>query len=232
MRLDNYLTNKNPEYTRSKITDLIKRGFVKVNDKTVNKAGFKVYDGDIIKLEKENVYVSRGADKLKHALSTFNLSFDNLIVVDVGSSTGGFTEIALESNAKLVYAYDVGTNQLDPRLKENDKVLSFEGTNILDVVLPLNDICIVDVSFTSVIPILNHLKDQTNEIIFLLKPQFEVDRKDLKKGILKDLRKHNDVIKKITDFINDINYKIKGFTRSSVKGKEGNTEYFFYIKRG
>ena len=74
MRLDNYLTNKNPEYTRSKITDLIKRGFVKVNDKTVNKAGFKVYDGDIIKLEKENVYVSRGADKLKTCLSTFNLS--------------------------------------------------------------------------------------------------------------------------------------------------------------
>ncbi|MFA5692222.1 MAG: TlyA family RNA methyltransferase [Acholeplasmataceae bacterium] len=231
MRLDKYLNEKYPEYTRSKHQDLIKRGHVLVNGKTILKTGHRINQDDKIEINKEVIYKSRAADKLKYALNLFNISLLNKIVIDVGASTGGFTDLSLKEGAKLVYAYDVGTNQMDESLLTNPKVKSFEKTNILSVIIPNNDICLVDVSFTSVIPILNYLKNKTNEVLFLLKPQFEVTKGDLKKGILKDLKKHDLVLKKIISYIDEINYQIKGFTKSPILGKDGNIEYIFYILR-
>lgn len=231
MRLDKYLNQKYPEYTRSKYQDLIKRGHVLVNGKAIFKTGHQINENDNIVINKDIIYKSRAADKLKYALNIFNISLLNKIIIDVGASTGGFTDLSLKEGAKMVYAYDVGSNQMEESLIKNPKVKSFEKTNILSVLIPNNDICLVDVSFTSIIPILNHLKNQTNEILFLLKPQFEVTKKDLKKGILKDLKKHDLVLKKMIAYINDINYQIKGFTKSPILGKDGNIEYVFHIIR-
>ncbi|WP_025725281.1 TlyA family RNA methyltransferase [Acholeplasma granularum] len=232
MRLDVYLTTKYPEYTRSKLSDLIKRGFVTVNGNQIIKPGFIVDSSMDIKLTKKDIFVSRAGEKLDDALDLFNLSVTNFTVIDVGASTGGFTQSVLSRGANHVYAYDVGKNQLDEKLKEDKRVTSFEETNILDVNVPSNDLIVIDVSFTSVLPILTHLSTQTSQIIFLLKPQFEGEIKHLKKGILKSEKIINQIIENTTKHINYLNYKIKGFTKSIIKGKEGNQEYIFYITKG
>ncbi|VEU82178.1 TlyA family RNA methyltransferase [Acholeplasma hippikon] len=232
MRLDVFLAENYSEYTRSKISDLIKRGFVTVNDKTVTKPGYEVIGTEDVKIVKEDIYASRAGEKLAHAIEIFSLNFKDLTVIDVGASTGGFTDVSLKNGAKHVFAYDVGTMQLLERLKNDERVTSLENTNILDVMVPENDICVIDVSFTSVLPILDHLKEQTNEIVFLLKPQFEATKDALnKKGVLKDQKVLSRIIEKTTKFITTIGYEVKGFTKSPIKGKEGNEEFLFYIRR-
>lgn len=232
MRLDVFLAEKYTAYSRSKIADLIKRGFVQVDKKTITKPGAEITGLEDVKIVKEDIFASRAGEKLDHAIHVFSLEFYDKTVIDVGASTGGFTDCALKNGAKHVFAYDVGTDQLIERLRLDDRVTSLENTNILDVKLPSNDICVIDVSFTSVLPILTHLKDQTNEIVFLLKPQFESEKDGLnKKGVLKDQKILQRIIEKTTKFVISIGFQIKGFTKSPIKGKEGNEEFLFYISR-
>lgn len=232
MRLDIFLSEKYNEYSRSKISDLIKRGYILVDNKVITKPGFEITGNEEIAIVKEEIFASRAGEKLDHAVHTFGLNLMDKVVIDVGASTGGFTDVSLRNGAKHVYAYDVGTDQLISRLKEDPRVTSFENTNILDVKVPLNDICVIDVSFTSVLPILEHLKDQTNEIMFLLKPQFESKKEGLsRKGVLKDQKILQRIIENTTRFITSIGYEIKGFTKSPLKGKEGNEEFLFLISR-
>ncbi len=229
MRLDLHLANKHPELSRSKISDLIKRGYVFVDEKKITKAGFLVTDANHIEIKKEEIYVSRAGEKLVYALDVFNISLKDLNIIDVGASTGGFTDASLRRGAFHVYAYDVGKDQMVEQLKNHPQVTSFEETNILDVKLPNHDLCLVDVSFTSVLPILNHLSSQTDSIVFLLKPQFETEGEGLKKGILKDQKVLQKVLDKTIRHIHSLNFRIKGYTQSPIKGKDGNQEFLFYI---
>jgi len=218
-----------PDITRSQFSDYIKRGFVTVNDKVILKPAFEVTTNDVVIFNKAEVFVSRGGEKLTHAIEVFDVSLKNKVVVDVGASTGGFTQTALNFGAKHVFAYDVGTNQMVDRLKKDPRVSSYEQTNILDVIIPPNDLCVIDVSFTSVLPILSHLKGYTNEMIILLKPQFETTKDKLKKGVLKSEKEVALIIEKTTKHIKLLGFQIIGFTPSPITGKAGNQEYLIHI---
>ncbi len=230
MRLDLFLANNPDIKTRSKASDLIKRGFITVNGKVVSKAGFEIKETDSIIVLKETFYASRGGEKLIHALNVFSLSLENQVIIDVGASTGGFTDVSLKEGASLVYAYDVGKDQMIEDLKKNPKVKSFEETNILDIDLPEHDLCLIDVSFTSVLPIITHVSKFSKRILFLLKPQFETDGKALKKGILKDEKIHQQVMKQTINHVSQLNYLVKGFTSSPIKGKDGNQSIYSILK--
>jgi len=232
MRLDIYLSEKNKDLSRSRISDLIKRGFVLVDGKTINKPGYEVTGNETFEILKSDLLASRAGEKLEHAVDVFGISLNGLIVIDVGASTGGFTDFSIKAGAKHVYAYDVGHDQMVEHLKNHPQVSNFEGTNILDVAIPLNDLVLIDVSFTSVFPILKYLKDYTKRILFLLKPQFEAEGQGLnKKGILRDEKVLKRIMEKNTKTIIEIGFKIKGFTPSPIKGKDGNQEFLFLIER-
>ncbi len=231
MRLDLYLAKHKDIKTRSKASDLIKRGFIAVNGKVVIKAGYELNDDDHVEVLTDTFYASRGGEKLFHALQAFSLLLKDLVIVDVGASTGGFTDVALKEGAKFVYAYDVGKDQMIESLRNHPQVESHEETNILDVKLPEHDLCLIDVSFTSVLPILSYVATYSKRILFLLKPQFETEGKGLKKGILKDQKMHQMVMNQTTKHVTQLNYLIKGFVPSPIVGKDGNKEYLFYIER-
>ncbi len=231
MRLDQYLVENNHVETRSEAKDIITRGFVLINDKPVLKAGYEIKPTDILSVTQRRKYVSRAGEKLEFALKEFEINLTDQIVVDVGSSTGGFTQCALSFGAKKVYAYDVGTDQLDPSLRQDERISLFEKTNILDVNIPTHDFMMIDVSFTSVIPILRHVAKENKALIVLIKPQFEVSAKDLKKGIVKNQKTIQMVIEKVVTELKDLNYHIYGYLPSPIKGKEGNQEYLLYVKK-
>ncbi len=133
MRLDNYLKDKYSKYTRSQIQDYIKRGLVLVNNIVTTKTGYQFKDNDIVILNELSEYASRAGYKLENAANKIHLKFNDLTILDVGSSTGGFTDYSLKNGAKLVYAYDVGTDQMIERLREDQRVILYEQTNILHV---------------------------------------------------------------------------------------------------
>jgi len=228
MRLDHYLVEKSIAKTRSQATDLIKRGLVLVNDTVITKAGYDV-SNELIKLVEEVKYVSRAGEKLYQAIQVFGIELLGKIVCDIGSSTGGFTDCALQEGAKKVYAYDVGRDQMDLELKKNPKIELHEETNILDVKLPDSDLIMIDVSFTSIKPILNHLQGYQNEIIALIKPQFEVGHIHFKQGVVKDIKRHKEVLTDVLNYARTLGFSIKGLIKSDLKGKAGNQEYILYI---
>ena len=228
MRLDHYLVEKSIAKTRSQATDLIKRGLVLVNDEVVTKTGFEVTT-HLIKLVEEVKYVSRAGEKLYQAIKEFDIRLSDKIVVDIGSSTGGFTDCALQEGAQKVYAYDVGRDQMDQTLQMNPKIELHEETNILDVSIPLCDLITIDVSFTSIKPILNHIKGFHQEIVALIKPQFEVGHIHFKQGVVKDTKRHKEVLTDVLNYARTLGFSIKGLIKSDLKGKAGNQEYILYI---
>lgn len=230
MRLDKFLVENKNIKTRSKALDLIKRKLVKVNDEIITKAGYEVKEVDNVVIIDNLKYVSRAGLKLEEALIKFNISLENKIVVDVGTSTGGFSDCALKNKAKFVYGYDVGTNQLDDSLKNIKNLKIYEQTNILDVTdFHDNDIFLIDVSFTSIIPILEKLVNYKKEIICLIKPQFEVGINNLKKGIVKNKKTAYEAVLNIEKFLKTKNYYIFDMFESSLKGKDGNQEFLAYL---
>lgn len=226
MRLDQYIS-KNFNMSRSKAADLIKLGHVTVDGDVILKPSFITMPNNIIKLENIFKYVSRSGLKLEDAINSYNLDFNNKTVIDVGSSTGGFSQCSLEYGAKLVYAYDVGTDQMDEELKKDSKIILNEETNILDVNLPKADICLVDVSFTPVKPIINHIKDSCNMFVILFKPQFEVGPKHIYGGIVKNETIIDEAVEDFKNFLNENKINIIGYKPSELKGKKGNQEYLF-----
>jgi len=204
---------------------------VKVDGKVVTKPSLNVDNPEIEILEK--VYVSRAAWKLKNYLEKYGISFDGKNVIDVGSSTGGFSEVALEKGAKKVVCVDVGDNQLHPKIRQNSKVEVYENTDIRDFESKEKfDILVSDVSFISLLKIFNKLNKLSDEMILLFKPQFEVgiNAKRDKKGVVID----NEAIKKAREnFEKEISkeFKIIRNEESSIKGKEGNIEYIYHLRR-
>lgn len=239
-RLDVTLVNKNLINSRTKALELIKNGNVLVNEKVILKPAFLVDENDQIMIKDDPLlaYVSRGGLKLKKALNAFNIKLDNLIIMDIGASTGGFTSCALKENAKKVYAIDVGSNQLHESLKNNSKVISFENTNFKDIakcdVSDKIDMYVCDVSFISLRTIIDTLMkyDDNFTLIALFKPQFEVGHSNLNKnGVVKNKKI---IMMAINSFVNYLTYNniaILNFTYSPIIGqKEGNIEYLFYLK--
>ncbi|MBQ9449403.1 MAG: TlyA family RNA methyltransferase [Acholeplasmatales bacterium] len=239
MRLDVYLTENNHIESRTKAKSLIGDSLVMVNGKIITKPSFEVTEEDEVKIiGNNNPYVSRGGLKLEAAINNFNLDFKEKVVLDIGASTGGFTDCALQHGAKLVYAVDVGSDQLHPTLRSNPKVVSMEKTNVKDLgELPNKiDFVVMDVSFVSIeylLPfIYKYVMDSNYGFVMLIKPQFELGHQKLKNGVVKDSKTHLRVIENIKSELNKYNLGIYNLIPSPILGGDGNKEFLAYVKNG
>lgn len=236
-RVDTLLVEKGFYETREKAKRAIMAGIVIINEKKVDKAGtmIKIDEEPIIRIKGTVCkYVSRGGLKLEKAIDIFNLSFLGKTVLDVGSSTGGFTDCALQNGAKYVYSVDVGTNQLDWKMRNNNKVKSIENMHIKNLTLEdidnkKVDYIVMDVSFISITKVLEYLikffKMET-KLIALIKPQFEVGKENIDKGgIVKDRKKHLMAIETVVECANRLGLQLKNLDFSPITGAKGNVEY-------
>ena len=233
-RLDKFLVKKGYFDSRNRAQQEIKEGNIKVESKVCRKKSFSVNEESNIEIIKRTFkYVSRSGVKLKKFLKNINLNLIDFKVLDIGSSTGGFVEVLLEQGANNVYAVDVGTDQLHPKLKSSDKVLSKENTDIRDF-LKRNknihfDLITADLSFISLKKIVEQLIKRADKYIFLFKPQFETPKRfKNKKGVIKNPDIHIKYLKKFVDFLEEIGFNILQIKKSEVKGSSGNQEYFLY----
>ncbi len=230
MRLDHYLVTHGYFETRSKAQDHIRRGLVSVNGSIETKTGHSVTTPSITIIKKDR-FVSRGGEKFLHAILDFSLNLDGKILIDIGSSTGGFTDCALKHGVLKVYAYDVGRDQMDPSLKNDPRIVLYENTNILGVKLPVSDLITIDVSFTSVIPILDHVQGSKADVVVLIKPQFEAGRKRIAHGVVKDRKVHEEILNRVLGHATSLGYRVFGLRPSAILGKSGNQEYVCYLKK-
>ncbi len=239
-RLDVLLLNRGFAESREKAKAIIMSGIVYVNGQKEDKAGSFFDQLALIEVRGSTLkYVSRGGLKLEKAMEVFPVVLEDSICMDVGSSTGGFTDCMLMNKAKKVYAVDVGHGQLAWKLRQDNRVVVMEKTNIR-YVLPENiedilDFASIDVSFISLtkvlLPVKNLLKEN-GEIVCLIKPQFEAGREKVgKKGVVRDIQVHKEVIHMVLDFAQSIGFNIQGLDYSPVKGPEGNIEYLAYLKK-
>ena len=239
-RLDLILVEREIFETREKAKREIMAGNVIVNEQTVTKAGTNFNDDEktVIRIKDKLKYVSRGGLKLEKAIKVWELDFSGKTVLDIGASTGGFTDCALQHGAKKVYSVDVGTHQLDWKLRNDERVVSIENMHIKDLE-PENlknekmDFIVIDVSFislTKVIPYLNKFLNTEGKVIMLVKPQFEVGKEKIgKNGIVTEEQYHDEAIKKIISFIKDNSYKLIGVEESPIRGTKGNKEFLMLI---
>lgn len=235
-RLDQALVSRRFVSTRSQAESYIKLGRVTVNQRQVAKPGFLVGDNDHIELHAQERYVSRAALKLASVVETLKVNFQGKVVLDVGSSTGGFTDYCLQHGAVKVIAIDVGTMQLHPSLRNNPRIELHEQTDIREVqsLSSLPDFVLIDVSFISLREILPHLLQlitPKTQVIAMVKPQFEAQQSLLKhKGVIK-----NDTIRRqiLKDFEASIrqSWLIQNKADSAVKGAKGNQERFYVLER-
>ena len=238
-RLDQVLFNRNLAESKTKAQAMIMAGQVFLEGKNINKSGFNISDNATIEIKNLGPkWVSRGANKLLTALEKNKIIVKNKICIDLGSSTGGFTDVLIQRGAQKVYAIDVGTNQLHEKLKENNKVISLEKTNARylkkDQFAELIDIMVCDVSFISlkkvIEPNLHLLKDES-VIIALIKPQFESKKNETKKGVVKDFIIHQRICNEISEWFENIGRsKVLTINESPIKGPKGNTEFLITVK--
>ena len=238
-RIDIELVKRGIFETRNKAQNEIKNKIIFCNNICITKPSFDVTDTDIIEIKGEKLkYVSRGGLKLEKAIKEFNIDLKNKILIDIGSSTGGFSDVAIQNDIKKIYAIDVGTNQFDKTLRLNNKINLYENTdfrNIDNNIINDANIASIDVSFISVTKLTNKLKELTNlkEIICLIKPQFECGKEvsDKYKGVPLNKEVHKSVIENVIKSFKDNNYYINSLTSSPIKGGNGNIEYLAYFKR-
>lgn len=238
-RLDVLLVEKNLIETREKAKRMIMAGLVFSKQQRLDKPGVKVPEDIPITIKgKLMPYVGRGGLKLEKALKSFSLSVANKIMIDVGSSTGGFTDCALQNGAKQCYAVDVGYNQLDWKLRNDERVIVMERTNFRYVTKDmlkngLPQFATVDVSFISlrlILPVLKQLLLPDSDVVILIKPQFEAGREQVgKKGIIHDKSVHLQVLKNIIDFTLEENFQLADLTYSPITGGEGNIEFLAHL---
>ena len=239
-RLDVLLVNRGLAPSREKAKAIIMSGIVYVDDNKEDKAGTVFPDTVNIEVRGNTLkFVSRGGLKLEKAMKEFDISLDNTICMDVGSSTGGFTDCMLQSGAVKVYSVDVGHGQLAWKLRNDERVVCMEKTNIRyvteDDIADKLDFSSIDVSFISLtkvlLPVKALLKDD-GRIVCLIKPQFEAGREKVgKKGVVRDKKVHEEVIEMVVDYAREIELYPLALTFSPVKGPEGNIEYLLYISK-
>ncbi|WP_434653959.1 TlyA family RNA methyltransferase [Thermoanaerobacterium thermosaccharolyticum] len=236
-RADILLVKKGFFTSREKAKASIMAGEIFADGKRVNKAGDMISANSKLEVKgKSNPYVSRGGLKLGKAIKYFKIDVKDKIAMDVGASTGGFTDCLLKNGAKKVYAIDVGYGQLDWSLRNDKRVVNMERTNIryLNDLPDVVDIVTIDVSFISlaiVIPAIKKFLKNDGELVSLIKPQFEAGREKVgKNGVVKDQSVHIEVINKVIDVLKRLSFGIQGITFSPIKGPEGNIEYLIYAK--
>lgn len=234
-RLDNTLVKRNLISSRTRAIYEIKNGNVLVNDKVIVKPSKIVKDEDNIIIKNKLNYVSKGALKLVKAIDKFNIILKNKVLLDIGSSTGGFTDVALRNDIKKVIAVDVGKDQFNEKLKEDKRVELYEQTDIRSFT-PKDkvDIVTIDISFISVLKIIDKLKEiSPSEIVLLIKPQFECGKEisDKYKGIPLDKSVHYNVINNIINSFSKEGFYIQNLTYSPIRGGSGNIEYLGYFSK-
>jgi 23S rRNA (cytidine1920-2'-O)/16S rRNA (cytidine1409-2'-O)-methyltransferase len=236
-RLDRLLVERGISHTRERAKALIMSGAVLVDDTVVDKAGALItHDAEIRIKGHDNPYVSRGGLKLKGALESFDIHVSDAVALDVGVSTGGFTDCLLQEGARKVYAVDVGYGQLAWKLRQDSRVVLFERTNIRyfsgEEIRDTIDIVTIDVSFISlrlVLPPVLNIISKGAAILALVKPQFEAGRGDVgKKGVVRDPAVHARVVKEIVDFAGKSELTVVGVCESPILGPAGNKEFFLY----
>ena len=235
MRLDIYLTKNFDIQSRNKANEIIKSKNVKVDGKIITKPSLIVDENSNIELLEEDFYVSRAAYKLKYFLDEIKIDLSEKKALDIGSSTGGFTQILLESNIENVTCVDVGSNQLHEKIKNDKRIIFFENQDIRTFHSEKRfDLITCDVSFISILNIINDIhRLSNNEIIILFKPQFEVGSnvKRDKKGVVKDKKA---IVKAREKFLNQckiLDWRLKYNSPSKLEGKDGNEEELFYFSK-
>ncbi len=239
-RLDMLLVNRNLAQSREKAKAIIMSGNVFVEGQREDKAGSTFSEDVRIEIKGEKLkYVSRGGLKLEKAMAAFLIQLEGKICMDVGSSTGGFTDCMLQNGASKVYAVDVGTNQLAWKLRQDERVVSMEKTNIRYLTRENIEDAVafvsIDVSFISLTKVLlpvRELMTADAEMVCLIKPQFEAGRENVgKKGVVRDKKIHMEVIGAVSSYASGIGFDWLGLEFSPIKGPEGNIEYLLYLKR-
>ncbi len=240
VRLDNLVVEKGFAPSREKAKAYIMAGQIYADNQKCDKAGMMIDPGKTkIEFRGEGLrYVSRGGLKLEKAMKEWGISLEGKICMDIGASTGGFTDCMLQNGAKKVYAVDVGYGQFAWKLRNDERVVNMERTNIR-YVTPEQigdelDFASIDVSFISlrlVLPVAHSLLAEDGEIAALIKPQFEAGREQVgKKGVVRDEKVHLSVVRNIVDFAQEIGFRVKGISFSPIKGPEGNIEYLMLLQ--
>ena len=238
-RLDVLLVKQGLAESREKAKAVIMAGEVFVDNQLEDKAGQTFPTTAKIEVRgKKMKYVSRGGYKLERAMEAFPIVLKDKVCMDVGSSTGGFTDCMLQNGARFVYAIDVGTNQLAWKLRQDERVKSMERTNIRyvvpeDIGEPV-DFVSVDVAFISLTKVLSPVKalmKEEGQIVCLIKPQFEAGREKVgKKGVVRDKKVHREVIETVMNHSLSLGFHILGIDHSPIRGPEGNIEYLLYME--
>lgn len=239
-RLDVYLTEKGFYSSRARAKRAIDEGLVTVNGKVVTKSSFDVLNSDVVEAGEDPVpYVSRGAFKLEGAFSFYPIDIENMVCLDVGASTGGFTEVLLNKGASKVTAVDVGHGQLHPDIANNPKVENLEGTDIRNLDIDVHgeryDFAGIDVSFISLTYILPSVVSYLKKDAFcvaLIKPQFELGKKALNKnGVVKQEEMLPEAVKKVTECAKVCGFEVLMTKDSPVKGGDGNREFLAVMRK-
>ncbi len=240
-RLDKILVDRGLVTSRTRAEELIKNGDVLVNGQSLEKPGKKIpLNSNIILLNEELAWVSRGALKLLKALEHFNISVENDVCIDIGASTGGFTQVLLEKSAKKVYCVDVGHEQLHEKIKADKRIVNIEKTHVRELTIhqvpEQADTVVIDVSFISlekVLPFVVPFLKSQGKIIALIKPQFELERKALNKhGVVRSSASYPKVIENIRSATKACFFEINDIIDSPIVGGDGNKEFLlFAIKK-
>lgn len=240
-RLDIALFERGLTLSREKAKAYIMAGEVYVNDQKETKSGTQVKSDDLLEVRSKSLkYVSRGGFKLEKALKVFGIGLNDMVCMDVGASTGGFTDCMLQNNAKKVYAVDVGYAQLSWKLRADSRVISIERTNFRyitekEVPEPI-DFTGIDVSFISlnlILPILFNMLKDGGQAVCLIKPQFEAGREKVgKKGVVREISTHIEVVNDVMGYAFNNNFDVLGLDFSPIKGPNGNIEFLMHIKKG
>lgn len=239
-RLDVAVFEQGYAPSREKAKALIMAGIVYVNNQKVDKAGFELKDGDVLEVRGKTLqYVSRGGLKLEKAMQEFPITLEGKICMDVGASTGGFTDCMLQNGAVKVYSVDVGYGQLAWKLRIDERVVNLERTNFRyatrEQIPDEIDFASVDVSFISlkhILPNLNTLLAPDGQAVCLIKPQFEAGKEKVgKKGVVRDLNVHLEVVENVINLAVENGFSVMGLQFSPIKGPEGNIEYLIYLNK-
>ena len=237
-RLDIAVFEKGFAETRAKAQAFILGGSVYVNGQAVLKAGTLVGEEDIVEIKNINPYVSRGGLKLESALNALNISVADFICLDIGASTGGFTDCMLQKGAVKVYAVDVGSGQLHYKLRNDPRVINIENVNFRyfdgSLIKDPIDFATIDVSFISldkILPSAHKAVKAGGKVLAMIKPQFELDPSEIKKGVVRDDKLRLKAINKIKTFALTLGFTLISETDSALKGPKGNLEHFVLMKK-
>ncbi|MFT4148231.1 MAG: TlyA family RNA methyltransferase [Micrococcaceae bacterium] len=238
-RLDVELTERKLAKSRSQAQELIAHGHININGQRAKKASLKVKDSDVLEVLEKPKYVSRAGLKLEAALDHFNIDVTGLEVLDAGASTGGFTDVLLQRNARKIWAIDVGHKQLDSTLRKHPQVIVREGFNIRDLTLEnldgTVDMVVGDLSFISLTLVLQPLAEVTKEqgnIVLLIKPQFEVGKENLARtGVVTSEKLRKDAVAKVMTAAAKLGLEERGLMKSPLQGGHGNIEYIAFFQK-